>query len=147
MKVVLLKNVSKLGVKFDIKDVADGYALNFLIPNGQAEAATSSVLKKVEAEKIKIAAELKIKENLLLKNLKDVGSVVVNIQGRANAKGALFAGLHKEDLSKNIKEQTQLDIAPEFIDLEKPIKTVGEHEVVVKVGDKSAKFKVVVTAK
>lgn len=144
MKVVLLKNVAKVGNKFDVKNVADGYALNFLIPNGLAEAATASVLKRVEVLKKEIAADLKIKEDLLLKNLKDIGGVVLNIKGKANAKGSLFAGIHKEELSKEIKEQTRLDIDPSFIDLEKPIKEVGDHEVTVKVSDKTVKFKVVV---
>mgnify|MGYP001612901319 CR=1 FL=1 len=146
MKVILLKNIQKLGLKFDVKNVSDGYALNFLIPNGQAEIATPNALKKVELEKAKISAELKVRETLLLKNLKDVSTVVLKISGKANDKGALFAGIHKEEISAQIKKQTHLDITPEFIDLEKPIKTVGEHEMLVKVGDKVAKFKLVVVA-
>jgi len=144
MKVVLLKNVSKVGKRFDVKEVADGFALNHLIPRGEAKAATANVLKQVEAEKAKINAEMKIKENLIAKNLKEISQAVVTIKGRANDKGALFAGLHKDVIVSALKEQTRLDIDPEFIVIEKPIKDLGEHEIEVKALDKSAKFKLVI---
>lgn len=146
MKVILLKDVAKLGKKYDVKTVADGYAINRLIPEGHAETATPKALKRVETIKLRDDAERKIKEDLLLKNLEDLKGVVVKISGKANEKGHLFAGIHKEALVPALKEQTRLDITPEYINLEKPIKEVGEHEVTVKVGGKEATFKVVITA-
>lgn len=146
MKVILLKDIRGVGKKYDVKDVSDGHALNFLIPQGGAESATPKALKRAEVMKSAEAAERKIQEDLLAKNLADVGSVSVNLSEKANEKGHLFAQIHAPQLSKAIKEQTRLDIPSEFIILEKPIKEIGDHLVEVKVGGKSAKFKVVVTA-
>ena len=144
MKVVLLKDVPKLGKKFEIKEVSDGHALNFLIPNGFAETGTEKSLKKVEVMKVKEAAELKIQEDLLKKNLKDLSGVTIEMTEKANEKGHLFAGIHKNEIIPALKAQTRLDILPEHIMLEKPIKEVGEFEIEVKVQDKIAKFKLVV---
>jgi large subunit ribosomal protein L9 len=146
MKVVLLHDVPKLGKKYDIKDVSDGHALNLLVPKGLVELATASNLKKIEGLKALDAAEKKIQMDLLLKNLGDIKDAVVTMKEKANEKGHLFAGVHKAELIPAIKAQTHLDLAPEFIVLEKPIKTVGEHMIEVKVGDKSAEFKLVIEA-
>ena len=70
----------------------------------------------------------------------------MNITGKANEKGHLFAGLHREEIAKEIEKQTQLQVDPTFIQLDHPIKEVGEHEIAVKGGGKSAKFKVVIEA-
>lgn len=146
MKVILLKNVPKVGQKYDIKQVADGYALNFLIPQKLAEVATASAVKKVETLKAADAASQKVQEELLLKNLKQVNETSIEMTGKANDKGHLFSGIHKEEIVVTLKNQAHLDLLPEFIDLSKPIKETGEHKVVVRVGDKSAEFKLVVKA-
>jgi len=145
MKVILLKDVAKLGKKYDVKTVSDGHATNHLIPQGLVAAATTESLKRLEAEKIKMAAEQKIHEDLLAKNIKDLNDVVLNISAKANPKGHLFAGLHREEIAAELFKQTRLQVSPSFIQLEQPLKAVGEHTVEVKAGGKSAKFKVVVS--
>ncbi len=146
MKVILLKDVRKIGKKFEVKDVSDGYALNFLIPNKMAEVSTPQSLKKLEAHKATAAAERKIQEDLLMKNLKSLEGVSLTLTESANDKGHLFKGVHKEEIIAELKKQTQLDMAPEFIMLDKPIKEVGEHTIEVKVQDKTATFKLNITA-
>lgn len=147
MKVILLKNVPKLGKKYEVKDVSDGYATNLLIPQGHAQIATEGNVKRVLAMKTTEDVEKKIHEDLLIKNIHDLQGIEIVVEEKANDKGHLFAGLHTEELVPLIKAQTRLDIAPEYIKLEKPIKEVGEHEVEVGVQDHVAKFKVVVKAK
>lgn len=146
MKVVLLHDVAKLGKKYEVKNVSDGHAINLLIPQGLVEIATAGSLKKVEGLKAVHEAEQKIQMDLLMKNLGDIKDAVVTMKEKANEKGHLFAGVHKAELIPAIKEQTRLDLAAEFIVLEKPIKTVGEHKIEVKVGDKSAHFTLVIEA-
>jgi len=147
MKVILLKDVAKLGKKYEVKEVSDGHAVNFLIPRGAVLIATSSNLKKVESQKGQETGERQVKSDLLLKNLEDVKGIVVEMSEKANDKGHLFAGIHKEEIIPVIKAQTRLDILPEFIVLDKPIKEVGEHVIEVKVEDISVTFKLIVTAK
>jgi large subunit ribosomal protein L9 len=83
---------------------------------------------------------------LLVKNVKDLEGKTIELKAPANDKGSLFKGIHQDELVQAIKSQTELDLAPEYIILEKPIKEVGEHTVSVKVQDKTATFKVNVSA-
>ncbi len=146
MKVILLKDVKKVGRRFDVKDVADGYALNFLIPRKLAEISNASNAKKHATLKIQSDAEKKIQEDLLSKNLKSLDGITIELSEPANDKGSLFKGVHKEEIVAALKAQGHLDITPDYIVLEKPLKEVGEHSVEAKVQDKSATFKVVIVA-
>lgn len=147
MKIILLKDVQKLGRKYDVKTVSDGHATNMLIPLGLAISATPDALKRIEKLKAATEGERKIQEELMVKNIEGLKDVTITIAGKANEKGHLFAGLHKEVIAEEIQKQTRLVVDPEFIQLEHPLKTVGEHLVDVKGGGKSGKVKVVVTAK
>jgi large subunit ribosomal protein L9 len=147
MKVILLQDVPNLGKKLDVKNVSDGHALNMLIPRNLAKTATPSALKQLEVEKAQIAAERKVQEDLLLKNIKDLEGVSLVISEKANDKGHLFAGVHKLEIAKQIKEQTHLDVIPDCIELQEPIKQIGEYDITVAVQDKKATFKLKVQAK
>jgi len=144
MKIILNQDVSKVGKKYEVKNVADGHALNFLIPRGLAVAATLGALKKLEIAKTMVAVEKKVQEDLLLKNLKSLDGARIEISEKANDKGHLFAGLHKEQIIPEIKKQTGLDVLPEFLILDKPIKEIGEQIIEVKVQNKTAKFTLIV---
>lgn len=146
MKVILLKNVPKVGQKYDVKNVSDGYALNFLIPQKAAQVATASALKNVDLLKASDVQVKKIQADLLAKNLEAISSARVEFTEKASEKGHLFSSIHKEALVTALKAQARLDILADFIDLPKPIKEVGEHKVTVKAGDKSVQFLVVVKA-
>lgn len=146
MKIILLQDVAKIGRKYDVKNVSDGHALNLLIPKGLAQVATPDALKKVEKLKLEDAAHRKVQEDLLLMNLKAVESTTLEIKEKANDKGHLFAGVHKEEIISRMKSEKQIDLLPEFIELDKPIKEVGNHIVVIKVKDKSAKLKLTISA-
>ena len=85
MQIILLKDIVKIGQKFDIKNVSDGYAMNFLFPNNLAELATPKKIKNLETAKLQHEAEDKVHQELLLKNLKVLDDVRVKIQGKANS--------------------------------------------------------------
>lgn len=144
MKVVLLKDVPGVGRKYDVKNVSDGYALNLLIPKRLAEIGTASSIGRAERMKSQNLTSQKIQEDLLLKNLASLNGVVVEISGKANDKGHLFASIHAETIVKELKAQKGIVVLPEFLVLEKPVKEIGEHEIPVKVQDKTGKFTLVV---
>lgn len=146
MKIILLKDKPGLGKKYDIKEVSSGHAQNLLIPRGDAISATPEAMKRVEKEKAKSDMENKVHGDLLAKNIDDLDGITLRITGKANEKGSLFAGIHKEALVTELLKQTHLQIDPSFVQMEHPIKEVGEHTVEVKAAGKSAKFKVVVEA-
>ncbi|MDE2038066.1 MAG: 50S ribosomal protein L9 [Patescibacteria group bacterium] len=144
MKIILLKDIAKLGRRFDVKDVPSGYAINMLIPRGDAIAATPQALKRVEADKAKAEGERKVKEGLLIKSLEDLDGAVVAMKGKANDKGHLFAGLHKEAVAAVVASQTRLSIDPSSIKLDQPLKTVGPHAITVEAAGRSAAFTLVI---
>ena len=147
MKVILTKDIPNVGKKHETKEMADGHALNFLIPRGLAVAATADVIKRVELEKAREEGEKKVHEELLLKNLKGLEGAVVTLEEKANKKGSLFAGVHKAEIIPAVLAQTRVQIGTDYIVLDKPIKEVGEHMIEVRVLDKSVKFKLVINAK
>lgn len=142
MKVILLKDVSKIGKKNDIKDVSEGYATNLLFPKKLALIATKENVDKVNRMKSQAEAEKKVLEDLLIKNIDSVSENLITIKSKANEKGHLFAGISKEDLVKEIENETRISIDPDWIMLDKPIREVGSHTVEVKFGSKLGKIKV-----
>jgi large subunit ribosomal protein L9 len=143
MKIILLKDVAKLGGKHDVKNVSSGYALNFLIPNGIAIPATTQALKRAELEKAKAEGERKVQGDLQAMNIKSLDGITLTVPTKANEKGHLFAGLHREEIAAELEKQLHISIAPSSIMLEHPIKEIGEHEVEVKTEGKSVKFNLV----
>ena len=146
MKVILLKDIPKLGKKYDIKDVSDGHAQNLLIPRGLVEMATPQAINKVKDYKEKDKVEKKIQESLLDKNLNTIKGIKITIIEKANEKGHLFAGITKDILIAEIFKQTQVNMDPESVVLPKPIKEIGEHKVMVEALGKKAELTVVVEA-
>jgi large subunit ribosomal protein L9 len=146
MKIILLHDVAKIGKKYEVKTVADGYALNALIPKGLAEAATTAALSRLETKKKREMDEKKVHEALLIKSLGGLSSARIEIVEKANEKGHLFAQVHKVEIAEALKSQLGFNAHPEHIMLEKPIKEVGESVVTVQVNDKKAVVTVVVKA-
>lgn len=142
MKVILLKDVPKIGKKFDIKSVSDGYALNFLIPRKLAELATAEAVARVELIKEADLSERKIQNELLEKDIVALNNLVINIKSKANEKGHLFAGVDKAEIMKEILAQTRINLPENYILLDKPLKEIGEHKIKVEVGQKKALFMV-----
>lgn len=146
MKIILLKDIPKVGKKYETKNIADGYAQNMLIPQGLAIAATPDAVKRIDLEKSRMIGEQKVNEELLTQNLREIEGKVVTLVERANEKGYLFAGIHKTELILKIQEQTRVQLSPDYIVLEKPLKETGEYTINVKVKEKTAKFKLIIKA-
>ncbi len=146
MKVIFLKQVPRVSKKYDVKDVADGYALNFLFPQGIAEMATEKSLARLEKLKEANTASEKVQADLLAKNLESLKEITLTIDAKANEKGHLFAAIHKDELAVLLSEQTKINIPESSIELPKALKEVGEYNIEVKAGENSASFKVVVNA-
>jgi len=140
MKIILLKDIAKVGRKYDVKDVAEGYAQNMLIPRGAAQVATSQNLKNLEILKSRDLTQKKIQGELLEKSLETIKKLTINLKEKANEKGHLFAGITKEMIVAEIMKETRLNIDPESILLPKPIKETGMHKITVEAGGKKAEF-------
>jgi|SRR3989344_1492050 len=142
MKIILLKDIPKIGRKYDIKNISDGYALNMLIPKGLALVATEDVVKRIDLEKAREEGKRKIRHELLLKNLNELEGVTIVMEEKVNEKGHLFAGIHRPEIVKAIEKQTRLQVDEEHIVLDKPIKEAGTHAIMVKIGNKTMEFNI-----
>ena len=132
MKVILTEDVPKLGHKYDIKNVSDGYARNFLISRKMAKIATSQAIKSVETLKKQHTQELEVRHDILEKNINSLDGIRVSVVEKANEKGHLFSIIHQEEISRILKEKNHLDIPAKLIETEKPIKETGDHKIRVK---------------
>lgn len=144
MKIILLKDVRKIGKRYEVKDVADGFALNKLIPAGEAVAATPQNLRTYESKRKDEEVRHAVNEELLMKNLAALKEARIEISGKVNDKGHLFAAIHADQIVAEAKKQAHIDLIPEFIILQKPIKEVGEHTVQVKTGTRAGYFTLIV---
>ncbi len=144
MKVIFLKDVPSVGKRHDIKNVNDGYAVNFLFPRQLAEMATLKALADLERNKKEIIIEREVQESLLLKNLEEIKSKVITIKVKADDKGHLFSAIHKKEIIEAMQKEYRAEIGESFIVLEKPIKQVGEFEIQIKIGKQKSSFKLVV---
>lgn len=132
MKVILLQDVPNLGNKYDVKNVSDGYARNFLLPRKLGGIATEKKVKEVETKKKQAEQLREIEQDILRKNIEELNGVKISVEEKASEKGHLFAGIHEGEISKILKEQKHIDIPAELITLEEPIKETGEHKIKVK---------------
>ena len=125
MKVMLVKDVYKLGRAGDIKKVADGYGRNFLIPQGFAVLATAGALK--QAERVRKQAEVRRAElNTELKGLADqIQGVVLNFAAKAGETGKLYGSITTQDVATAISEQTRFEVKKQQIEMQ-PIRNLGE---------------------
>ncbi|MFA5830341.1 MAG: 50S ribosomal protein L9 [Candidatus Paceibacterota bacterium] len=146
MKVLFLKDVPKMGKKYDIKEVSDGYAQNFLFPKKLAEVATKGAEKRVEKFKQAEAEMRKVDQALLHKSLKTLAETTVTLKGKANEQGHLFAAIRKEEIAEKLREQAGIEMPAEYIDLDKPVKEIGEHKIPVIIGEMKGEFKLIIEA-
>ena len=125
MKVMLVKDVYKLGRAGDIKKVADGYGRNFLIPQGFAVLATAGALK--QTERIRKQAEIRrTEQNSELKGLADqIKGIVVSFGAKAGDTGKLYGSITTQDVATAISEQTRFEVRKQQIDMQ-PIRNLGE---------------------
>ena len=144
MKVIFLKDVPRVRKRHDIKEVPDGYAMNFLIPRGLAQTATPKAVAELELRKKEVVIEREVQETLLLKNLEEIKGKIVMMKSKANDKGHLFSAIHKKEIIEELKRQQNANIDEDFIVLEKPIKEIGEFEIPIEVKHQKSFFKLVV---
>lgn len=130
MKVILIKDIENLGNAGDVKEVANGYARNFLIPGGYVEVATKSAVER--AEKIKIEKEKVAKEGLkgIEEIAKKLESVSITIKAKADDSGKLYAAIKSKEIFKSLNDKG-FKISEDKIVIEKPIKELGDYEVII----------------
>ena len=146
MKVILLKDVRGLGMHGAIKEVADGYARNYLFVHKLAEPATEERVAQLAAEAAAREAEVKKEAEQLDAKVASLRGKTVHVSARATEKGGLFKSITPKDIAKAILGEHALEIPEASILLADPIKTTGEHIVSLQSGAHKAEMGVIVAA-
>ena len=128
MKVILLQDVRGIGKKNDVKEVADGYARNFLFLRNLAEAATPQALKKLEKMKENMETEDKELKNRLENLARDMKGKYIEFELKTGEDGSVFGSVTKEMIMKAIREHFSKHDRVDVI-LDHPIKKIGEQVV------------------
>jgi large subunit ribosomal protein L9 len=132
MKVVLRTDGENVGKKGDIVEVADGFGRNFLIPKGQALLANKGVESQAAAMRrardVKDAADREAAESVA----RTLVPAVIRVEARAGADGRLFGSVTTADVVDAVDAQTGIALDRRRLHLDEPIRSVGVHEVPVK---------------
>lgn len=145
MKVLLLKDVYKLGHAGDVKKVADGYGRNFLLTQGLAVLATPGALKTVEKIKEKAAVE-RAELNKEMSGLAElVNGVELNFTSKAGETGKLYGSITNQMIIDALNERLGTTLDKHVVEVE-PVRTIGEHPATIRLTvDLNPKISIVVT--
>ncbi len=147
MRVIFLQNVIDVARAGDVKEVKNGYARNYLIPNGLAAQATHNELQRMEKLK-KVAEEQSLKESKQWKEVAEAldGKVIV-LKMKSGETGQLYGSVTNSVIAKELAVLTQREIDRRKIVLSEPIRELGEFDVPIHLHtDIDATIKVIVEA-
>ena len=130
MKVLLLKDIKDVGNLGEIKEVADGYARNFLFPQGLAEVATEQNIQRMKQERER---QEKLAESDLIQTGKladKLNGAILEMRGKGHTQGKFYAAISAAKIAGKLKEKG-FDIRPDQIFLSEPIKEIGEYNIII----------------
>ncbi len=146
MKVILMTDVPALGHRGETRDVANGYARNFLLPRKLAVPATPANLKNVEHLKRQRAKEEDRALEVAKATAARIEALTLTVTARASEDGRLYGSVSAQDVVEFL-ERHQVPVEKRRVQLEEPIKALGEYKVPVRLhGDVTASLTVSVTA-
>jgi len=131
MKVLLIKDVYKLGRAGDVKKVADGYGRNFLLPQGLAVLATEGALKQADRIRSKAAGHRQVLNEEMAEVAEALLKVQLSFGARAGETGKLYGSITSQDIATAIQEKSGIAIKRQQLDMQ-PIRSLGEHTIRVR---------------
>ncbi len=132
MKVILRADVDRVGKKGDILDVADGFARNYLVPQGLAlKASPGAAAQAAAMRRARDIRDARDREGAEVV-ARQLVPTVIRIPVRAGSEGRLFGSITSADVVAAVQEQTGIELERRRLHLDEPIKTVGVHEIPVK---------------
>lgn len=129
MKVILKKDIRALGKQGDLKEVADGYARNYLLPRGLAVEATSANLKLLSDQKASALKRHQLEEAQARELAEKLKGKSFQFQVKTGEGGRLFGSITAKDIADAIQKATGLEFDKRKVVLDEAIKTLGSHEV------------------
>jgi large subunit ribosomal protein L9 len=134
MQVVLLKDIKRLGKAGDLRNVADGYARNYLIPNGLAAPATAGAVRGAQ-QQAEMQARRTSREEAQAKSVAEaLSGLTLDFKARAGETGHLYGSITAGDIAAEIEKQTGKSVDRRKIVLEEPIRNLGTYQVPIRFG-------------
>ena len=145
MRVIFLQDIPNVAKAGEVKEVADGYGRNFLIPKKLAVLAISSTVNAIEVQsKIKAKKQEKV-EAELVELANQLEGKEVTLTARVGAKARVYGSITNADIAAELENTAGIVIDKKKIELAEPIRQLGSYEVTVKLGtDLAPKIKVTV---
>ena len=134
MKVLLCEDIKKLGWLGDVVDVNEGYARNYLLPQGLAKVATEGNIRSIAQEKAKRSEQRLQERRRIEKAVAAVNGAEAVLAARANEQGVLFGSITEAMIAANLRAQS-FEVADEIVKLPEHIKALGTHEVTLRFAD------------
>jgi large subunit ribosomal protein L9 len=128
MKVLLIKDVYKLGRAGDVKKVADGFGRNFLIPQGMAVLATEGAMKQAERIRSKAADQRAIANEEMAVVAEALKKIHLTFSARAGETGKLYGSITSQEVADAIQKKSGFSIKRQQLDMQ-PLRTLGEHTI------------------
>jgi len=139
MKVIFLKDVRKVGRRFEEKEVSDGFARNMLIPQGLAVPIDSPEARRVLEDKKNEGIKKAEEEERLHQHIAELSKAPVVIRARSNEKGHLFEKITARKLSALLRDERGIDIGENNLNID-ALKEIGVHEIPIKIDGKETRF-------
>jgi large subunit ribosomal protein L9 len=131
MKVLLLKDVYKLGRAGDVKRVADGYGRNYLLPHGLAVLATPSALKQADHIRTEATQRRQALNQEMSSVAEQLNRMVLTFPARASETGKLYGSITTQMIAEAISKKLGMEITRRQIDIQ-PVRSLGEHKTHVR---------------
>ena len=138
MKVILLDNIKRIGKQYEVVDVKNGYAHNFLIPRKLAMMATPEALANINSTKEKYEHSRAERHDAVQSVFNAVKDSSTTIAVKANDQGVLYEALDTEALAGRISSNMGVDVDASYIDLTHPIKELGDYTLDLSYDDLTA---------
>ena len=145
MKIILLKDITKLGKRGDIQEVAEGYAMNVLIKKGDALHATPAILTEWKAKETAKNHKKELEHSSFVALISRLRESPITITGKkSDSKGQLFAQIKDSDIADAIFASVACSVNPKQIIITSPIKTLGKHSFEIKQGEKKERLEITI---
>ncbi|HET8910349.1 MAG TPA: 50S ribosomal protein L9 [Ktedonobacteraceae bacterium] len=133
MKVILLKEVQGLGKAGDLKEVANGYARNFLLPRNMAAPATPAMManrqQRIASEQRKLEKQQETNRQLAER----LNQVALTFKARVGEQGRLYGSITSQDVAAGLRDAENITFDRRLIELPDPIRSLGTYEVPVRI--------------
>ena len=144
MRVILLRDIAGVGQKGNVKNDSDGYAMNFLIPQKLAEAASKEKVSELERRQAELRTAKELQAAEWGSQASRLSGTSVTLRTESNEKGQLYRQVHKEDIAARVAKELGVTILADAFVLPSPIKSLGRADIEIRLGERRVPFTVFV---